>query len=122
MSFGRPYILDIDGCIHDGWLVVKDYSDTYSMDFLYYILSSNAVIEQYIAMAAGSSVKNLNKEKVAKVTLYAPRSLTEQQAIANILIKMDNEITALESKKAKYEAIKQGMMQQLLTGKIRLIS
>lgn len=122
MSFGRPYILDIDGCIHDGWLVVKDYSDTYSMDFLYYILSSNAVIEQYIAMAAGSSVKNLNKEKVAKVTLYAPRSLTEQQAIANILSKMDNEITALESKKAKYEAIKQGMMQQLLTGKIRLIS
>lgn len=122
MSFGRPYILDIDGCIHDGWLVTKDYSNTYDMDFLYYILSSDTVFEQYIAMAAGSSVKNLNKEKVANVMLFAPQSLAEQRAIATILNKMDNEITALETKKAKYEAIKQGMMQQLLTGKIRLIS
>ena len=46
----------------------------------------------------------------------------EQQAIATILTKMDDEITALEAKKVKYEAIKQGMMQQLLTGKIRLVS
>ena len=122
MSFGRPYILDIDGCIHDGWLVIKDYSNTYDMDFLYYILSSDTVFEQYIAMAAGSSVKNLNKEKVANVMLFAPQSLAEQRAIATILNKMDNEITALETKKAKYEATKQGMMQQLLTGKIRLIS
>ena len=122
MSFGRPYVLDIDGCIHDGWLVIKDYSNTYDMDFLYYILSSDTVFEQYIAMAAGSSVKNLNKEKVANVMLFAPQSLAEQRAIATILNKMDNEITALETKKAKYEAIKQGMMQQLLTGKIRLIS
>lgn len=122
MSFGRPYILDIDGCIHDGWLVIKDYSNTYDMDFLYYILSSDTVFEQYIAMAAGSSVKNLNKEKVANVMLFAPQSLAEQRAIATILTKMDDEITALEAKKAKYEAIKQGMMQQLLTGKIRLIS
>lgn len=122
MSFGRPYILDIDGCIHDGWLVIKDYSNTYDMDFLYYILSSDTVFEQYIAMAAGSSVKNLNKKKVANVMLFAPQSLAEQRAIATILNKMDNEITALETKKAKYEAIKQGMMQQLLTGKIRLIS
>ena len=122
MSFGRPYILNIDGCIHDGWLVIKDYSNTYDMDFLYYILSSNAIFEQYIAMAAGSSVKNLNKEKVANVVLFAPQTLAEQQAIATILTKMDNEITALEAKKAKYEAIKQGMMQQLLTGKIRLIN
>lgn len=122
MSFGRPYILDIDGCIHDGWLVIKDYSNTYDMDFLYYILSSDTVFEQYIAMAAGSSVKNLNKEKVANVMLFAPQFLAEQRAIATILNKMDNEITALETKKAKYEAIKQGMMQQLLTGKIRLIS
>lgn len=122
MSFGRSYILDIDGCIHDGWLVIKDYSNTYDMDFLYYILRSDTVFEQYIAMAAGSSVKNLNKEKVANVMLFAPQSLAEQRAIATILNKMDNEITALETKKAKYEAIKQGMMQQLLTGKIRLIS
>ena len=121
MSFGRPYILDIEGCIHDGWLVIKDYHSTYDKDFLYYILSSTSVFEQYVAMAAGSSVKNLSKDKVADVVIFAPISLTEQRAIASVLTAMDDELAALEAKKAKYVALKQGMMQQLLTGKIRLI-
>ena len=55
------------------------------------------------------------------VLLCTPLSLAEQKSIASILTRVDNEITALEAKKAKYEKIKQGMMQQLLTGKIRLI-
>lgn len=122
MSFGRPYILDIDGCIHDGWLVIKDYAKSYDMDFLYYMLSSEFVFEQYISMAAGSSVKNLNKEKVSDVVLYAPQLLNEQRAIATILTNMDEELASLEKKRDKYVALKEGMMQQLLTGKIRLIS
>lgn len=122
MSFGRPYILDIDGCIHDGWLVIQDYQEAYDMQFLYYILCSDAVMNQYVSMAAGSSVQNLNKEKVANVLLYAPTSLQEQSAIALVLSSMDNEISALEAKRDKYTAIKQGMMQQLLTGKIRLVN
>ena len=121
MSFGRPYILDIDGCIHDGWLVIQDYQETYDMLFLYYILCSDAVMNQYASMAAGSSVQNLNKEKVANVLLYAPSSLKEQSAIAKVLSSMDEEISFLETKREKYNAIKQGMMQQLLTGKIRLV-
>lgn len=121
MSFGRPYILDIDGCIHDGWLVIQDYQEAYDMQFLYYVLCSDGVKNQYIAMAAGSSVQNLNKEKVANVILNAPVSLEEQTAIASVLSSMDDEISAIEAKKAKYEQIKQGMMQQLLTGKIRLV-
>lgn len=121
MSFGRPYILDIDGCIHDGWLVIQDYQEAHDMQFLYYILCSDAIMNQYVSMAAGSSVQNLNKEKVTNVLLYAPTSLQEQSAIASVLTSMDNEISALEAKKAKYEQIKQGMMQQLLTGKIRLV-
>ena len=121
MSFGRPYILDIDGCIHDGWLVIQDYQEAYDMQFLYYILCSDAIMNQYVSMAAGSSVQNLNKEKVTNVLLYAPTSLQEQSAIASVLTSMDNEISTLEAKEAKYEQIKQGMMQQLLTGKIRLV-
>lgn len=121
MSFGRPYILDIDGCIHDGWLVIQDYQETYDMLFLYYILCSDAVMNQYASMAAGSSVQNLNKEKVANVLLYAPSSLKEQSSIAKVLSSMDEEISFLEVKREKYNAIKQGMMQQLLTGKIRLV-
>ncbi len=64
----------------------------------------------------------VNMEDLKNHSIYMPQSIAEQRTIANILSKMDNEITALEAKRAKYEAIKQGMMQQLLTGKIRLIS
>lgn len=120
MSFGRPYILDIDGCIHDGWLVIQDYQEAYDMQFLYYILCSDAIMNQYVSMAAGSGVQNLNKDKVADVLLYAPTSIKEQSAIASVLTSLDNELSALETKRKKYEQIKQGMMQQLLTGKIRL--
>ncbi len=64
----------------------------------------------------------VNMDDLKNHAIYMPKSLAEQRTIASILTKMDDEITALEAKKAKYEAVKQGMMQQLLTGKIRLIS
>lgn len=66
MSFGRPYILKIDGCIHDGWLRLFDFSEDADGEFLYYLLSSNYVQNQYSAFAAGSGVQNLNKEVVKK--------------------------------------------------------
>lgn len=121
MSFGRPYILKIDGCIHDGWLVIQNYQEYFDLDYLYYLLGSEYVFEQYKKMAAGSSVQNLNKDKVSNVLVRMPLNKTEQTAIAEILSDMDNEIVELESKRTKYDSIKQGMMQQLLTGKIRLI-
>jgi len=62
----------------------------------------------------------VNMEDFSKVTIAAPQ-INEQKAIASVITSMDNEISALEAKKAKYEQIKQGMMQQLLTGKIRLV-
>ena len=120
MSFGRPYILNIDGCIHDGWLAIQDYQKAFNIDFLYYLLSSNYVFEQYIQMAAGSSVQNLNKEKVTQLSVYVP-TIEEQNEIALILSDIDEEITALEQKLTKCQKLKQGMMQQLLTGKIRLV-
>ena len=58
---------------------------------------------------------------VQNFVLKIPVDLTEQIAIATILSDMDAEIEALETKRSKYEQVKQGMMQQLLTGKIRLI-
>lgn len=62
----------------------------------------------------------VNMNDLKNYTFPAP-SLPEQQAIASVLTTMDNELSALEAKRKKYEQIKQGMMQQLLTGKIRLI-
>jgi type I restriction enzyme, S subunit len=121
MSFGRPYILKIDGCIHDGWLVLQEYSNSFDTEFLYYTLMSRDVYNQYLMKASGSSVLNLNKEIVKTVELNRPKDLNEQKAIAEILSEMDVEIEQLESKKAKYQSIKQGMMQELLTGKTRLV-
>lgn len=91
MSFGRPYILQIDGCIHDGWLVLQNYKDTFDKDFLYYILSSEVIINQYKSRAAGSSVLNLNKELVSSVKLIVP-PLPEQQKIAEVLSTWDKAI------------------------------
>jgi type I restriction enzyme S subunit len=120
MSFGRPYILKINGCIHDGWLVLQNYKSSFDTEFLYYLLTSKYIIDQYKSKAAGSGVLNLNKEVVRTVELIIP-SLTEQTRIATILSDMDKEIESLENKLKKARQIKQGMMQELLTGRVRLV-
>ena len=119
MSYGRPYIMNIQGCIHDGWLVIQKYDKAFDRDYLYYALSSNLTMQQYIAMAAGSSVQNLNKEKVAKVVLPKPE-IPEQKKIAEILSDADVLITDLQKLIRKKKDIRQGTMQMLVTGKKRL--
>ncbi|CAA0223081.1 restriction endonuclease subunit S [Tenacibaculum maritimum] len=121
MSFGRPYILKIDGCIHDGWLVLQNYHDSFDTEFLYYTLMSENVHNQYLQKASGSGVLNLNKEIVKTVELLRPLDIEEQKAIAKILSDMDAELEQLETKKAKYQQLKQGMLQELLTGNTRLV-
>lgn len=69
----------------------------------------------------GSGRAKLNADTLMQLSVVIPPTLAEQNAIANILSSMDTEITNLEQKRDKYIAIKQGMMQNLLTGKIRLI-
>lgn len=119
MSFGRPYILAIDGCIHDGWLTIQKYAETFDKKFLYYLLGSDEVFNQYVQMAAGSSVQNLNKDKVADLQLKIP-PLPEQQRIAKALSDVDALISTTEKLIQKKKNIKQGAMQNLLTGKKRL--
>lgn len=121
MSFGRPYILKTSGCIHDGWLVIQNYKNTFDQDFLYYILGFETTLNQYKKMAAGSTVLNLNKEIVNQVQINYPKDKKEQKRIAQILSDMDEEILVLENKLKKKKQLKQGVMQVLLTGKIRLI-
>lgn len=121
MSFGRPYILKTNGCIHDGWLVIHNYQNHFDREFLYYVLGSESILAQYKAMASGSSVLNLNKEIVKNVLVNCPVSKQEQTRIATIFSDMDAEIQALETKLEKYRKIKLGMMQNLLTGRIRLV-
>lgn len=86
--------------------------------FLFYILLHNrsSIIEQ----GCGAGQPNISQEIVKELHFYVPSSLAEQRAIATILTDMDNELTTLEAKRSKYAMLKDGMMQQLLTGKIRL--
>lgn len=65
-------------------------------------------------------MKALDKKILVDFSVMLPQTITEQEAIAEVLSDMDAEIAALEAKRAKYKSIRQGMVQELLTGKIRL--
>ena len=97
MSFGRPYILAIDGCIHDGWLSISDFEDVFISDFLYYLLNSNDIQNEFRKKASfGGAVQNLNADIVRGIELHIP-SKDEQQKIINILDRFDklcNDITS----------------------------
>ena len=74
---------------------------------------------QIIPLIQGIKVSFVSKNAIKDTWISFP-TLPEQQAIASVLTSMDNELSALEAKRKKYEHIKQGMMRQLLTGRIRL--
>ena len=89
MSFGRPYILKIDGCIHDGWLVLRDENNVFDKKFLYYYLSAPITYEKFKSMAVGGVVNNLNSDMVRKIRVPLP-SKQEQRDIADSLDKITN--------------------------------
>ena len=101
MSFGRPYILKIDGCIHDGWLVLRDNEGLFDKRFLYYCLSAKPTYEKFIMMAVGGVVNNLNSEMVRKVEVPVP-PITEQIEIADLLDKANSMI---EKRKQQLSAL-----------------
>ena len=92
MSFGRPYILAIDGCIHDGWLVLRDKNNSFDKHFLYYCLSAPITYQKFKSMAVGGVVNNLNSEMVRGVSIPLP-SLDEQRRIAATLDKVTDLIS-----------------------------
>lgn len=87
--------------------------------FLNYYWQTDFVQKQ-VRDNIGATINQITNADISDFDIYVPSSLTEQQAIAAVLTSMDNELSALEAKRKKYEQIKQGMMQQLLTGRIRL--
>ena len=118
MSFGRPYILDIDGCIHDGWLSIKDINRNFVPMFLVELLGSDKVFNQYKRLAAGGVVNNLNKELVQSVKIVHPY-LIEQQKIATFLSLIDKKIELLGKKVELLEEHKRGLLQKVFSQEIR---
>lgn len=93
MSFGRPYIVGIQGCVHDGWLIISDYQDYLDPLFFYYELRSDLVQRQFDGSANGSCVKNLNSDLVKKVKIHIP-SMDKQKEFIEF---------AEQSDKSKFE-------------------
>ena len=88
------------------------------VEFLFYLLLTKK--QDFISLCGGSTFLEINKSGLAIFEVELPAAKTEQTAIAAILSDMDAEIDGLEAKLAKARQIKQGMMQELLTGRIRL--
>jgi len=116
-TVGRPIITAIDICIHDGFVVFESYQT--NIHFLYYILKH--IEGSWSRHGQTGSQMNLNTGLINRTEVYIAPTIEEQSAIATILSDMDAEVAALEDKLAKARNLKQGMMQELLTGRIRLI-
>jgi len=97
MSFGKPYIMGIDGCIHDGWLLIRNTYGVFDLTFLCHLLGTPQMLSQYRSLAAGSTVNNLNKELVGNTVVTIP-SITEQRVLGDYLEQLDNLITLHQRK------------------------
>ena len=125
MSFGRPYISNIEGCIHDGWLVFSFPNKCISPDFIYHLLSSSFIYNQFADSAAGAVVQNLNTDKVIETLIPLP-PLSVQNAIVakleQVLPLVDAYENALlqkeELKNALPDKIKKAILQEAITGKL----
>ena len=112
MSYGRPYLLAVDGCIHDGWLLIRNDKNIFDIRFLMQELASQYVKAQYDRLSNQGVVSNLNKELVKSVFIKIP-SLPEQRKIADFLTAVDTQIEVEEKRLETMKTIKKGLLQQM---------
>ena len=122
MSFGRPYILKIEGCIHDGWLVLKLDEAVIKPDYLYQFLSSQEAYNQLDRMAQGSTVRNINIDIASKLQVLLPSDPEEQGRIAKQLDLLSQRTKSLEEvfyqKLDGLEELKKSYLEQAFAGKL----
>ncbi len=105
-----------------GFCIVRCHKNLVEPAYVYHSLFTDDIEYQIKLIVTGSNYPAINSSDVTNLKIYLPSSLAEQQAIASVLSDMDAEIEALEARRDKVRHIKAGMMQELLTGKTRLIS
>lgn len=117
------YVADLTrpATLNSGVFLVKPITDAYIAHFMFYVLESSVFKDFLQQLSAGSTINHLYQKDLVKFDLYVPPTKEEQEAIAGILFDMDSDIHRLEKKLSKYQKIKQGMMEELLTGKVRLM-
>ncbi|WP_302298599.1 restriction endonuclease subunit S [Phascolarctobacterium faecium] len=113
MSFGKPYIIAINGCIHDGWLLIRDTQKRFDLKFLCYLLGTPQILEQYKSFAAGSTVNNLNKELVGNTLVTIPTK-EEQCALGRYFEHMDHLITLHQKKIDSLKEMKKILLKNML--------
>ena len=106
--------------LNSGVFVIRPFKNEFFPEYFYYLLLSEVFYKFLAQLSAGSTINHLYQKDFVNFSFQAPSNITEQTAIATVLSDMDAEIEKLEQKLDKYRQIKTGMMQQLLTGKIRL--
>ena len=112
MSFGKPYIMAINGCIHDGWLLIRNTQNLFDLKFLCCLLGTEQMLIQYRASAAGSTVNNLNKELVGNTTVKYP-SLPEQVQLGTFFSTIDDLITLHQRKCESLKNVKKSMLEKM---------
>lgn len=106
--------------LNSGIFVIRPKKGAYVPKYMYYVLTSQIFDDFLARLQAGSTISHLYQKDFVDFTFKAPL-INEQQAIVAVLSDMDSEIVSLERRRDKTRAVKQGMMQQLLTGRIRLV-
>ena len=112
MSFGRPYIMGTNGCIHDGWLLIRDDKNLFDKEYLLQVLSSNYMLNQYKKLASGGVVNNLNSELVQNTIILLPKK-EEQIKLGNVFQQIDNLITLHQRKCDKLLNFKKSMLEKM---------
>jgi len=107
--------------LNSGVFVIRPKGEAYEPHFFYYILTSRIFEEFLNKLAAGSTISHLYQKDFVTFSFLVPPTIPEQTAIAEVLTEMDAELAALEQRREKTRALKQAMMQELLTGRTRLV-
>ena len=112
MSYGLPYIMGIEGYIHDGWFVLRNFEKTFDKDYLCNLLISDVVQKQYKKLAAGGVVQNISSDLVNSVFIPIP-SLKEQEKIASFLSLLDERIATQNKIIEKLESLIKGINHEI---------
>ena len=112
MSFGRPYIMAIEGCIHDGWLLIRDEPKSFDPMYLCHMLGTPKMLNQYRMLASGSTVNNLNKELVSNASILMPCK-SEQKVIGQFFNHLDDLITLHQRKLELLRNIKKSLLDKM---------
>ena len=115
MSFGKPYILKTEGCIHDGWLVLSPKDQRMPADFFYSLLSTEALYREFSKKAAGAVVKNLNTKSVGQLLVPVP-PLEFQHRFAAIAVSVERQKTRQRAHLAELDTLFASLQSRAFRG------